>query len=298
MDRRQKEIAHFLRSRRARLKPRDAGLRSGMRRRTPGLRREEVAELAGIGAGWYTFLEQGRDVRPSEGTLRRIAKALRLDPTEEGYLLNLALEPPPPPRGQAVTPADLAGVIQTIMSPALVLGPGWDFLSYNEALDALLDLPYCPYRNVLQLAFSPEYRVFNSNWEQRARHLVHVFRAQNAASLGDPRVGVVVEDLEKRSPQFREWWADLGLAEETSGRWAYDHPFVGSLQFCSVMLGVLDIPGIKLNICTCDGEESQRRLDELIRQLRHGEHGPAHNLWTALGAMLEGHVRSECPARV
>jgi transcriptional regulator with XRE-family HTH domain len=297
MDRRHKEIADFLRSRRARLKPRDAGLRSGMRRRTPGLRREEVAELAGIGAGWYTFLEQGRDVRPSEAALRRIAKALRLDPVEEKYLLKLALQPPRPTR-HGVAPAELADVIQSIASPAFVMGPDWDGLSCNEAASAVLDAPQLPDSNMLRLTFTPEFRVFVTNWEQRAQMIVAAFRAQSAASLSDPKIAALVDDLEKRCPPFREWWAEQTVAQETSGRWACDHPFVGRLQFNSVIFGVLDSPGLSLDICVCEGEESQRRVVELTRQLRNGEHSQAHNLWTALRVRLHENAQYGHAVRV
>jgi transcriptional regulator with XRE-family HTH domain len=104
MARRRPDLAEFLRSRRQRLTPTAAGLPSGRRRKTPGLRREEVAELAGIGSGWYTFLEQGRDVRPSEGALFRIARALKLNRSERKYLLNLALESPPRSSAEEVIP--------------------------------------------------------------------------------------------------------------------------------------------------------------------------------------------------
>jgi transcriptional regulator with XRE-family HTH domain len=288
MDRRQKELASFLRSRRERLKPADAGLPSGIRRRTPGLRREEVAELAGIGTGWYTFLEQGRDVRPSEGALRRIAKALQLDPTEQRYLLRLALEPSPWMHDEDVVTPELECAIETVKGLALVLGRGWELLGYNEVANAVFDIPYLPDRNWLRLLFTPEFHSFYPNWEQRARHLVGAFRAQHATCLRDPRVAALVGNLEESCPQFRAWWAEQAVREENCGHFTCDHPFVGRLQFRFVLLGVLDNPCLRLDVCFPDGEESKRRLDELIRQRREGQHGPEHNLWTALALRVRG----------
>jgi transcriptional regulator with XRE-family HTH domain len=298
MDRRQKEIADFLRSRRARLKPADAGLPSGIRRRTPGLRREEVAELAGIGTGWYTFVEQGRDVRPSEGALRRIAKALQLDPTEERYLLRLALESAWAKCDEEVVPPELSGAIRAMKAPAVVFGRAWDVLDYNEAANAVFDYPYLPSQNLLRLVFSPEFRVFYSNWEQRARQLVGTFRAQNAACLHDPKVASVVDDLESSCPQFRDWWGEQTVREENSGHWTGDHPFAGRLQVNYTMLGVLDSPGLLLDVCYCDGEETCSRCAELTRQLRSGQRGAHHNLWTALSAKVRGHLRNGCALSV
>src|SRR5215831_13978817 len=123
MGNRRTDIAQFLRSRRERLMPKAAGLPSGQRRRTPGLRREEVAQLAGIGSGWYTFLEQGRDVRPSEEALLRISRALQLNQAEKKYLLNLALDSTPRTRASEVVPPVLHSVLtRALASPAGVLG--------------------------------------------------------------------------------------------------------------------------------------------------------------------------------
>ena len=117
MDRRRTDLAYFLRSRRERLTPKAAGLPSGLRRRTPGLRREEVAQLAGIGSGWYTFLEQGRDVRPSEAALLRISSALELNQAEKKYLLNLALDSTPRSRAPEVVPPVLDSVLRQVRIP-------------------------------------------------------------------------------------------------------------------------------------------------------------------------------------
>ena len=251
-----------------------------------------MAELAGIGTGWYSFLEQGRDVRPSEGALRRIARALQLDPAEQRYLLRLALEPTRTKREEELVPPDVACVIRAIPSPTIVCGRAVDILDYNEAANALLDIPYQPNRNLLRLLFTPEFRLFYANWEPRARHLVSTFRSQSAAFLRDPKVVDVVSCLEEASPQFRIWWSEQTVREEYSGHWTSDHPFVGRMQLDYSNLGILDEAGMTVCCCYCVGEESQRRLGELIRQLRAGERGPDHNLWTALAAKVHREGRA------
>jgi hypothetical protein len=257
-----------------------------------------VAELAGIGTGWYTFLEQGRDVRPSEGALRRIARALQLQPAEEKYLLRVALEPALVTTGPQVVQPELSRAIRCLTTPALVLDCVWDVLDWNEAASAVYDIPYLPSHNLLRVALTPEFRALVTNWEQRARQLVGAFRAQNAARLGTPRVTKVVDDLSEASPQFRAWWAEQAVREENSGISSLNHPFVGRLRFNFVMLGVLDSPGLVTTIYSCCGEQTRRNVDELIRQLREGTRGPDRNLWKALTAKVCGQVETDAVHRV
>jgi transcriptional regulator with XRE-family HTH domain len=282
--RRKKELGQFLRSRRERLTPGTAGLPSGQRRRTPGLRREEVAELAGIGTGWYTFLEQGRDVRPSEGALRRIAGALQLDHAEKKFLLDLALESAPRSRGPEFVPPVLRRVIRSTTGPALIIGQRWDLLDFNEAANAVWDFDYMRDRNVLRTCFTPEARALYPNWAYRARQLVAMFRAQIPSLLRDPWVLSVVDGLRESSPEFRAFWAEQSVSEENSGHVTLDHPFVGRLRFDFAILSPRDSPSLGVDVFSCDGDETHNRLGELIRQLREGERGPTHNVWTALAA--------------
>ena len=177
-------------------------------------------------------------------------------------------------------------------APTFVLGRGWDILDYNEAANALYDIPYQPTRNMLRLLFTPEFRLLYVNWEQRARHLVGAFRGQSAAFLRNPRVVDIVNYLEQSSPQFRVWWSEQAVREEYSGHWTCDHPFVGRMQLDYTNLGVLEGAGLMVDVCYCVGGESQRRHGELIRQLREGERGPDHNLWTALAAKVHREGRA------
>jgi transcriptional regulator with XRE-family HTH domain len=267
------------------LSPSAAGLPRGVRRRTRGLRREEVAELAGIGTGWYTFLEQGRDVRPSEGAVRRIARALQLDDAEKRYLLNLALESAPRGRGEeAITP-----VLRNVMSagiacPAFVVGQRWDLLDYNELANAVFDFEHIPDRNLLRGTFTPEARLFHVYWEQMARQSVATFRARNARLLRDPWILGIIDELERLSPEFRAWWSEQAVSEMYSGHSTYDHPFVGRLQFDYTLLEPADSRNLTLQVCSADGVETEHRLAELVRQARRGEHDEAHNIHTVLAA--------------
>jgi transcriptional regulator with XRE-family HTH domain len=279
---RRRALADFLKTRRKGLKPTHACLSSGHKRLTPGLRREEVAELAGIGTTWYTWLEQARDVSPSEITLNSIARALRLSSVERRYLLDLALEHAPSARPDAMVTPTLLSIVNGMPCPATVLSPSWDIIAYNVAANALVDLDYAPFRNWLRLVFTPQLRVLIRNWPSIARQRVALFRAHNARRLGTPAVQLLVSDLTQQSPQFLEWWTKQEVSDEmNSGHIRYDHPFVGDLSFDFELLGVLENPNLLLYILVCSRDETRARLEELVGQQRRGEHTPDHNIWTA-----------------
>jgi transcriptional regulator with XRE-family HTH domain len=281
---RRRALSDFLKMRRKRLTPASAGLRSKRRRLTSGLRREEVAELAGVGTTWYTWLEQARDIRPSEVTVNSIARALRLTKVERGYLLDLALGRAPRTGCNAMATPALLTIMNAIPSPAIVLGPSWDIIADNVAANALIDLDYAPSRNQLQLLFTPLARAFFPNWAHVAKQKVALFRAQCAGSLGHPAVQALVSELTRQSPHFRQWWAEQEVSDEMhSGHVTYDHPFVGRLSFDFELLGVLESPSLVLDILVCSSAETRERLEELVRQQRSGEHTLEHNIWTAAG---------------
>jgi transcriptional regulator with XRE-family HTH domain len=279
---RRRALGDFLKARRKRLTPTSAGLRSGRRRLTPGLRREEVAELAGVGTTWYTWLEQARDIRPSEVTLCSIARALRLTKVERKYLLDLGLEHATKTGCDVTATPVLLSIVHGIPSPALVLGPSWDVVAYNDEANALIDLDHAPSRNFLRLLFTPQARAFHPNWDHVVSQKVRLFRAQSAGILGHPAVQALVSDLAQRSPDFRQWWAEQEVSDEMHcGHVTFDHPFVGRLSFDFELLGVLESPSLVVHILVCSGGETRGRLDELVRQQQNGEHTAAHNIWTA-----------------
>jgi len=235
---RRDELADFLRKRRAALRPEDVGLPSGGRRRTPGLRREEVAHLAGVGATWYTWLEQGRDVRASLGVLEALAKALQLTQAERTHLVLLGRgEEPPPCKSPAerVSPT-LRRLIENLgPNPAFILGRRWDYLAWNDAAVALFgDLGKLPReaRNHAWLTFTdPARREMFTDWERSSRLMVAKFRADTARNLGDPRFEQLVQALLKRSPEFCRGWKRHEVSRGGEGRRELRHPLAGMLAF-------------------------------------------------------------------
>jgi transcriptional regulator with XRE-family HTH domain len=237
-ERRRAELADFLRRRRASLQPEDVGLQGGGRRRTPGLRREEVAQLAGVGTTWYTWLEQGRDVRASLEVLEAISRALRLTTAERTHLVLLGRgEEPPPCKSQTER---VSGTLRRLIenlgpNPAYVLGRRWDYLAWNRAACAVLgDLDRLPrgQRNHVWLHFmDPARRELFPDWEKSSRLLVAKFRADSARHLGDPEFEQLIHALRQSSPEFCKAWKRHEVSSASPGRKWIEHPAVGPLVF-------------------------------------------------------------------
>ena len=257
---RRQVLADFLRKRRASLSPSEVGLPPGIRRRTPGLRREEVAQLAYMGISWYVWLEQGRDVHPSAQVLESLAQALRLTPHERRHLFLLAGQPLPPPVSPAeesVSPALLQVLSDLNPTPAYVMGRRHDFLAWNKAADALFAIsdtisdassPFA--RNfVWRLFTSPTMRE-RPNWEQVARATLAEFRTASARYPGDPWFEDLVEDLKHVSPEFCQWWPHHDVRSSLDGHKVIEHPTLGCLEFEHFTLQVLSNPDIKIMIYT------------------------------------------------
>jgi transcriptional regulator with XRE-family HTH domain len=237
-ERRRAELADFLRRRRESIRPEDVGLPNGGRRRTPGLRREEVAQLSGVGTTWYTWLEQGRDVRASLEVLESISGALKLTAAERTHLLLLGRgEDPPPCKSQAerVSPT-LRRLIENLgPNPAYVLGRRWDYLAWNRAASAVIgDLDRVPraQRNHVWLHFmDPERRERFPDWARSSRLLVAKFRADSARHLGDPEFEQLIHSLRQSSPEFCAQWKRHEVARSGEGRKWIQHPIVGPMVF-------------------------------------------------------------------
>ncbi len=236
--RRRAELADFLRNRRASLQPADVGLPGGGRRRTPGLRREELAQLAGVGTTWYTWLEQGRDVRASLDVLEALARALKLTQAERAHLILLGRgEEPPACKSPAerVSPTLRRLIANLGPNPAYLLGRRWDYLAWNDAASALLgDFARVPKaaRNHAWLTFmDPARREMFTDWERSSRTLVAKFRADSARHLGDPAFEELILALRQRSPEFCAAWERHEVARGGEGRKEMRHPLVGMLAF-------------------------------------------------------------------
>ncbi|MFF0554682.1 helix-turn-helix domain-containing protein [Streptomyces sp. NPDC004266] len=212
-DVRRHELAAFLRSRRERITPEQVGLPRGRRRRTPGLRREEVAHLSAVGVTWYTWLEQARDIQVSPQVLDALAGALLLDPTERSHLFALAgaADPHPEASCSAVTPTLRRLLDQLEPVPAAIQNSRYDFLAHNRTFGQLFcDLDALPRedRNSLWLAFTNEdFRASVTDLPEVMRALAGKLRAAMAEHLAEPAWKELVRRLEEASPEFRELWA-------------------------------------------------------------------------------------------
>ena len=208
---RRSELTDFLRNRRAQVTPQDVGLPANGRRRTPGLRREEVAQLAGVGLSWYTWLEQGRDIKPSAQVLDALARVLRLDTAERAHLFHLArVELPLPAAGYPrEAPPDLAHFVARVAPyPAYLIGPRTDVLAWNARRDGdarRADAGAGRRQNLLWWLFTSE-EPLTEQRRATARSTLARFRAEQARRIGDPGFAALVDALDQASEQFRAWW--------------------------------------------------------------------------------------------
>ncbi|MFG6666111.1 helix-turn-helix transcriptional regulator [Halomonas sp. HNIBRBA4712] len=206
------ELGDFLTDRRRRIKPQDVGLPSGTRRRTPGLRREEVAALAGVGLTWYTWLEQGRDIRASSAFLDRLATLFKLDAVERRHLFLLAHQRPPsePARTRCTVPPILRTLLDDLPHrPAYLLNLRWDVLAWNGAADRLFGFSEkpAPQRNLLWLLFTDEaVRGLFDPWEDQAKQILGSFKRDAAGAFDDGPFQSLIALMKDAAPDFARWW--------------------------------------------------------------------------------------------
>ena len=230
------QFGSYLKDRRAKLDPTAFGLPL-TRRRTPGLRREEVAQRANVSATWYTWLEQGRGGAPSADVLDRIARAMMLTSVEREHLFLLGLGRPPEVRYQApegITPR-LQRLLDTLeLSPAFIRTATWDVIAWNKAAAAVLtDYSALPagQRNVLRMMFrDSRVRAAQSNWQSVARYVVASFRADVARAGAARNVQSLVDELCATSPEFAAMWRDNDVQGHGDGVKVLHHPTAGKLS--------------------------------------------------------------------
>jgi transcriptional regulator with XRE-family HTH domain len=248
-DERRREIADFLKTRRMRRQPEELGLPRGRRRRTPGLRREEVAAAAGVSAEWYTWLEQARDVRPSAQVLTRIGAALRLEPNESRHLLTLGGYAVPAsgsdlPRSVSVSLRLQRLIDQMDFGPAWVFGERWDIVAWNRAASVihgdLAGLQGIERNALYQLFLGDRMRSMLVDWDTHGRMCVAKLRATYASRVDDPWFNELVTLLRTRSEQFEAWWNQNDIETSQEGVKHYEHPQAGRLVFDYSVLDVLD----------------------------------------------------------
>ena len=253
-DPRRVEFGDFLRSRREKLSPKAVGLPAGQRRRTAGLRREEVAQLAGIGVDWYIRLEQGRTVSPSVTTVDALARALRLSKTEHAHLKDLAREGERRPFTREVVPTAILRLVESLPHPAYITGRRWDVLAWNEAAEKIFAFGRLPEedRNTLLLMMTNKKtrKSYGAGWADVAKRMVAMFRATHDVWAGDPAFAELLTRLREGSPEFVKWWGAHEVHGTLSGRKTLIHPTKGVLHFEHTSFQANDDPALKLVIYT------------------------------------------------
>jgi transcriptional regulator with XRE-family HTH domain len=247
MSQSQRALGAFLRAHRERLPPPPD---PGRRRRTPGLKREEVAEACGVSATWYTWLEQGRAVSASAQALARVAEALHLAAAERAYLFEMAgrRDPAAPDPGDDLPPQVLA--LPTHLSiPAYILDHTWTARTWNAGAAHLfrgwLDDDHD--RNLLRYIFlSSASRRLIDPWEERARRVVAEFRADYSRRFNDPTLEALIEHLSAQSPLFRQYWQEQAVLRREGGERRFNHPNDGPRRFLQSTLVLESNPGTKL----------------------------------------------------
>src|SRR5690242_4296868 len=274
---RRRELGAFLRSRRARLRPAEVGLADWGVRRVPGLRREEVAQLANVGLTWYTWLEQGRQARPSASVLTAIADALRLDEHEREHLFALARDPEDQARGRegrAGSPAPAGPGLDTLVrdlepAPAYAISARFDVLAHNRPARLLFgDLgpgPDGP-ANMLYLGFTvPHWRSLIADWEHEAARHVAMYRAAMTIHLDDPAWTALPARLARLSPDFARFWASSDVAGPERRLKRFRHPAAGPLTLHSTSLLVADDPTTRIVVLQPATPSDAAALERLAR---------------------------------
>lgn len=261
-----RELADFLRARRESIRPDQVGLPIGRGRRTPGLRREEVAMLAGVSLTWYTWLEQGRRINASDDVLLAIGRALNLDDAGQSHLLALTDPGTASVTAPTEAPSALVRLLDALMpAPAYVLGPHWEFVAWNAAQERLYPrLPELvgPRRNLLWVLFAdPETRDLITDWDIHARQALAEFRSATSPVRHDPAMVELVELLTTESESFAEWWPEHDVSGFETRLRRFDHPTAGELTFEYQQLAPAEWPSLRVVAqLPVPGDDSAERL--------------------------------------
>jgi transcriptional regulator with XRE-family HTH domain len=267
------ELGDFLRTRRARLQPQDVGLPDYGRRRVPGLRREELAQLAGVSVDYYVRLEQGRDIHPSDSVLDAVASALRLDEDERQHLITLVR-----PRRRArrrpterVRPG-VQRLLDSMEVPAFVVGRRMDVLAYNALAAALVS--GFRERNMLRHVFLDEgAQDLYPDWEKLAEETVAFVRLSAGEDPDDAQLVELVGELSLRSESFRRMWARHDVKAKSFGRKRFEHPQVGPLELDYECLRLADPDQVMVTYTAAPGTPSETALKLLAQLSREEDRG-------------------------
>jgi transcriptional regulator with XRE-family HTH domain len=269
---RRQELAGFLRSRRERIAPEEVGLPPASRRRTPGLRREEVATLAGVGVTWYTWLEQGRDINASPQVLDAVARTLLLDPHEREHLFRLA----DAPGGQAESDCQAITLdVQLLLDqlsqyPACVRNARYDVLGFNAAYERLMgplsQLPFEERNSLWRVFTTSRCRTTMIDWPDATRRMVAEYRAAMAEHVAEPAWKCLVARLTKASPEFAALWERHEVAAPENLTKRYLHPEVGLLRLNYTSLWLGQRLGTRMVTYTPADDETRERLIDLSQR--------------------------------
>lgn len=271
-EQRRQELAQFLRTRRARISPEQAGLPNEGRRRTQGLRRGEVAQLSGVSVDWYTWLEQARNIQVSAQVLESIARTLRLDADERKHFYLLALQQLPADPNPAVIrigPSLQRFLDLQATSPAYVTDPRLNIVAWNKAATLIYgnyETMSARERNSIWRTFTSPYvrQVLQDNWEAHARHRLAHFRANYGPFAGDPWWMAFIEEMNRASPEFSAWWPRHDVLSGPEGKKINHHPTAGRLEFDQISFRVTDSHELTVTLNIPVDEETTSKVEKLL----------------------------------
>lgn len=268
------ELADFLKTRRAKILPSQVGLSPATRRRTPGLRREEVAQLAGIGVTWYTWLEQGRPIHVSSQVIESLSRVLMLDREERTHLYLLANQPLP------ANPSEYCGTVSPTLqhvldslthSPSLVMDQRWNIIAWNKAACLLFgefSKMNARERNIVWAMFTDKkYKHLLVDWSLHAKGLLGKFRLSCGQYIEDTWLVQFIEDLKTQSREFSQWWPLHEIQSPSEAYKQLNHPTVGLLDFEVCKFDVSDHSGLTLIIHTPKpGTNTSTKMERLMEK--------------------------------
>jgi transcriptional regulator with XRE-family HTH domain len=265
--------AEFLRSCRARIKPSDFGLPEVRRKRTAGLRREEVAALSGVSASWYTWLEQGRDMNVSDEVLERLCHTFRLSDDERVYLFSLVQHRPPRVRrdGRSEAPPEVVRMINELTLPAIALNLRWDVLAWNQ-LNSVIYRDYgqipAAERNLLEILLSrPPNHIAPEELEDTARRLIARLRFDYSKNADDPKFEALIRRLNTISPLFMRIWRLPEFSLRAYGIHRFKHPRFGDVIFEHTSCMPDGYPNIRMVICTPQNAAARRAVAQVNAEI-------------------------------
>ena len=271
------QLSEFLKSCRGRLSPLDVGLPETSRRRTPGLRREDVAVLAGVSVTWYTWLEQGRDVRASARVLENISTTLRLSAEERDYLFSLVQSRPAPLAVDKApeVPASVQRMIDALDLPAYVMTLKWDVLAWNRMVTAVFRdfSTMAPQRrNMIKILLvdDPRYQADPKEYHAVARRVLSKLRVDYSQSAGDPEFDAFIEEMMRTCPIFARLWGSTEIRTRSEGLHSFPHPVLGMIDYEHTSYAIEGQPTLRVVIFAPQNEQSAAKLRRIATEVQAG----------------------------